>query len=99
MQKGGIVMVSRYEWIKRLSSADNLHMVQEELDYWISEGGSLTVLAEKIDLRIDLHVEGAGMWKHLPEQAMNHVRYLDMFFGAKQELMDITRMVEEGVEE
>lgn len=72
-----------------LESTSYLYMVQEELDYWIVEGGNIQMLERQIDLRIDLHVEGVGMWKHLPVKAMDHVRYLEMFLNGLSELKSI----------
>jgi hypothetical protein len=56
-------------------------MVQEELDYYMSEGGSPEELERLIVDKIRFHTKRIGQFEQHPEAAMNHVRYLEIFFN------------------
>jgi hypothetical protein len=60
---------------------DDLHVVQEELDYWMSEGGSPEELERLIVDKIKFHTMRITQFEQHPEAAMHHVRHIEVFFN------------------
>jgi hypothetical protein len=65
-----------------------LEMVQEQLDYWLTEGGTYTELRRLIEEKIRKYAEAVQeqTYRVVPTELMDNVRYLDMYGNALHQL-------------